>query len=439
MVDLKEQISKLPEFSGIYFYKDGNNKVIYVGKAKNLKKRVTSYFTHDPSPDIKLKNLLSNIKHIEYIAVNSELEALLLEAELIKIHRPKYNSILKDDKHYLYIEITKEEFPRIVFSRKRNTTNTFFGPYPSASAARKIVGYLRRVFPFCTQKVSNRACFYSHIGLCSPCPSEIMKLKNRQEYLVKRKIYRQNIHNLNLTLEGKLNKVKLKLQQDMQGSVKNEKYEEAAVVRDLLHKLEYISTRFHTPDIYLEGKSSIFDIRLREVKNLKDILSTFYTHINLPKIIECYDISNISGKFTAASLVTFIDAAPAKSLYKRFKIRLKKTPDDAGAIKEVIERRLNHPEWKLPDLLIVDGGKPQVSAMKSILDKKSIDIPLIGLAKRDEEIVIPHANNFRILKLPPHSPALTLIQRLRDEAHRFAHKYHELLRLKYLLAPNLTN
>lgn len=432
MLNPKTETENLPLSPGVYLFKD-NSHILYVGKAKNLRKRVASYFRKSPI-DNKVHNLTSRASRISYIEVDTEFEALLLEAELIKKHKPKYNSILKDDKNYIYIKITKEEFPKVTYSRKLDETgDDFFGPYPASATVRQIISILRHIFPFCTQKrLGNKPCFFSHLGLCNPCPGRIVKLA-KEDYLKQKRKYKKNISLLKLTLHGKLKTVKNMLIREMNHAAQEEKYEEAAILRNTIHKLEYLSTKYHTPASYIDNPTNINQIRDKEQKSLLDILSTYYTEVSLPKKIECYDISNIAGKFAVGSQVTFIEGQPAKNLYKRFKIRTKSTPDDFAMLKEMFERRFSHIDWPLPNLIVVDGGIPQVSTIKKVLTEKKVNVPLIGLAKRNEEIIVPISGKFVTIKLPIGAPALSLIQRVRDEAHRFAHKYHELLRLKYLL------
>ncbi len=433
MLNLQSQINNLPQFPGVYLFKDKKGDIIYIGKAKNLQKRVKSYFQKtDLLPKTQL--MLTHLNTFDITRVNSEFEALLLEAELIKKYRPKYNVIWKDDKHYIYIRLTREEFPKVLYSRREdNLKDQFFGPYPSAGTLKHIMGLLRHIFPFCTQKRNlSRACFYSHIGLCNPCPSAVVKLPY-PEYQKQKKQYRGSINLLKMILQGKLRLVKEKLRKEMNAHVEQEEYEEAGQIKDRIQKLEVLFSSYQLPQDYIKNPDSIIQIRINEQKDLMAKLGNYFAQLNIPKTIECYDISNISGRFAAGSLVTFIDGEPAKDFYRHFRIKFKSTPDDFFMLREVFIRRLKHEEWDLPDLFVVDGGIPQVATMTQILNNQKITIPLVGLAKKEEQIIIPHQGKFVTLSLPIGSPALSLIQRLRDEAHRFAHRYHEFLRLKYLL------
>lgn len=436
MNSVNDQIAILPPSPGIYLFKDNDGKVIYVGKAKNLNRRVKSYF--QGVPDLpKTEILVSHISSLDYISVNSEFEALLLEAELIKKYKPKYNVILKDDKHYIYIKITREEFPRILYARRiEGSSGDFFGPYPAAGTVKEIIVLLRKIFPFCNQNRSvQRRCFYCHIGLCNPCPADIKKLP-AEEFNRQKSAYRRNIISIKRVLSGKLTKVKNDSIKEMDQFSKEQRFEEAAALRDKIRKLNYLNQSYHKPESYLRNPHTLYQIRQNEQHKLTEILKTYFNEIGLLQKIECYDISNISGKLAVGSLVTFIDGEPAKEYYRRFRIKTKNTPDDFAMLKEVIRRRLSHTDWTYPNLFVVDGGVPQVATMLKVLSEKKIDIPLVGLAKKDEEMIIPYQGEYVRLKLEKGSAGLSLIQRLRDEAHRFAHKYHELLRLKYLLSPS---
>lgn len=231
---LTNQLKNIPSFAGIYKFYTPENFLLYVGKAKNLKNRVNSYFTDDEK-DSKTLNLISKIKYIESIPVASEFEALLLEARLIKQYQPKYNVLWKDDKHYIYIKITKEKFPKVLFARKPNLQDEFFGPFPSSKIVKDILSYIRSIFPFCTQnEKSKRACFYHHIGLCNPCPAALVK--DAKNYRLLYFMYRRNIRHITELLHGEIGKVKKHILNQMSVASKNLNYEEAAVYRDKLDR-----------------------------------------------------------------------------------------------------------------------------------------------------------------------------------------------------------
>lgn len=427
------QINGIAVGPGIYKFYSEDNKLLYVGKAKNLKKRIANYFSR-VKKDTKTLQLIQQIRSIRIIPVASEFEALLLESRLIRENQPKYNVIWKDDKHYIYIKITREKFPKILFARKRETADDYFGPFPSSRVVREILSYIRTIFPYCTQKASApRACFYHHIGLCNPCPAKITKLERDKSQTLTRQ-YRQNIKNIKKILEGKITYIKKILQNEMHKFSEKEDFENAAIYRDKLSQLDYLVNRYTPAEIYIENPKFFDKLRLQEEKDLTDLLRAYFPGISRISRIECYDISNISGRLAAGSLVTFRNGYPDKNLYRRFRIRLKNTPDDFTMLKEIMSRRLKHTDWILPDLLVVDGGKPQIAATRKILSEVKPEIPIIGLAKRFEELVIPSGGQYIKVELPEGSPALNLVKRLRDEAHRFAHRYHSLLRIRNLFS-----
>lgn len=434
-------ISTLPESPGVYRYYDGAGTILYIGKAINLRKRVSSYF-QKTDLDAKTAQMVPQIERIEITEVDSEFEALLLEADLIRKHLPKYNIIWKDDKHYVYIKITDEAFPRIVFSRKEDEAKggigqylpkaIYFGPFPSKRVVKDLLSYLRSIFPYCTQNPnSNRPCFYTHIGLCSPCPADIRKMQPEEAQQAKR-LYRLNIRRIRTLLSGQIDAVKKDLQKEMQEASEQEQFEQAGRIRDRLQTLELLLRTYHAPEEYIKNPELVRTIRETEEQTLRVYLKPHLGALPPLHRIECYDISNISGTLATGSMVTFLDGEPAKDYYRRFRIRTKTTPDDFAMLREMMGRRLKHTEWDLPDLFIIDGGKPQLIAIGRVMEAFAIDRPVIGLAKHFEEIVIPLHGTFTKVRPSPDSPAIHLLQRIRDEAHRFAHKYHEHLRLKEL-------
>jgi excinuclease ABC subunit C len=290
---------------------------------------------------------------------------------------------------------------------------------------------LRRIFPYSDHKKSARPCLYSHIGLCNPCPSIIEKEKNKYLY----KIYKRNIRRIKAVLSGRLLVVKEDLVKEMLAKSKLEEYEEALVLKGQIEKLNYI-TQAHIPtQSFLESPNLFEDIRASELKDLIKILAPFLKVRSLIRI-ECFDVAHLAGENATASMVTFIKAEAEKSLYRHFRIFGKKKRDDISALNEVIVRRKKYFDtWGRPDLVIVDGGKGQVSSFYQAL--KGTGIPVIGLAKREETLVIPVLTGkhleFKEKKLPK-GPARNLVQRIRDEAHRFARRYHHLLVKKTLLS-----
>lgn len=426
-------LRELLEIPGVYLFRDTGNTLLYVGKARNLKKRVTSYFRKDLK-DAKTRKLISLIARIETIPVSSEFEALLLEAKLIKKNQPKYNVIWKDDKHYIYIKLTREQFPKVLFARKTDSQGYFYGPFPGTRIVKEILTYIRTIFPYCTQKeTASRACFYSHLGLCNPCPAEIARQKG-QMYQILHRRYRQNIASIRKILEGKIFHVKKLLTSQMKKFSEDKNYEEAAFCRDKLANLEYLVNHYTPASSYMENPKFLSQLRRLEQEELTALLKPYFPVLAQIRHIECFDISNISGKLATGSMVTFVGGHPDKNLYRRFRIRRKDSPDDFAMLSEMLSRRLSHPEWKLPDLFVIDGGKPQLMALTKVLADLKVNIPTVGLAKEFEEIVVPLADSYVKIALPQNSKALNLVKRLRDEAHRFAHAYHSLLRLKYLLS-----
>jgi len=412
----------LPENPGIYIYYK-KDVPIYVGKAINLKSRIASYFRLNL--ETKTKRMLEEANYLSYINVEDELDALLLEARLIKDFQPKYNIIAKDDKEPLYIQITKEEYPRIIVVRKADL-NKFkdsnnYGPFPSSKIVKSVLRMLRRIFPYSEHKLGNKPCLYSQIGLCNPCPNEIAK---SIEHKTLEKMYLNNIRHIKSILNGNINNVKKTLEKQMKVLSETEKYEQATEFRNKIQKLEYITNFKNSTDLYLENPNLIEEIRDKELRELSDILG-----FNNLSRIECYDVAHLQGKFTTASMVTFINGVPEKRLYRHFRIRQIKGNDDYASMRELAKRRINNlASWGIPDLVIVDGGKGQLSVFQKELE--NLNIPVIGLAKRQETLIIPamksKINKVHEYKLPK-GPALNLVQRMRNEAHRFAQAYHHKL------------
>lgn len=428
-------LKTIPEVPGIYKFYSSSNLLLYVGKAKNLKKRVGSYFDLRPK-ELKTDKLITQIKQIEIIPVSSEFEALLLEAKLIHTHKPKYNVIWKDDKHYIYIKVTRENFPKVLFARKIDAAGDFFGPFPSTRIVREILGFLRTIFPYCTQKeTAKRVCFYNHLGLCNPCPAEIIKIRG-EKYEKLTNEYQANIRNIKKILNGKIDNVKKLLVSQMDFFSKGQNYEQAAIYRDRINHLDWLVNRYSPAESYITNPKLLDNIREKESRQLTSLLQNYFPQITQIHHIECYDVSNISGKLATGSMVTFMDGTPNKNLYRRFKIKLH-LPNDFAMLAEIMNRRLKHADWKLPDIFVIDGGTPQLRMMQKVLMELKIVLPIIGLAKQYEEIVVPSNNTYLKIRLTQNSAALNLIKRIRDEAHRFAHSYHTLLRLKYLLTPGV--
>ncbi len=412
-----------------------DRKIIYVGKAKNLKARVSSYFTNIKQLGEKTRALTEQIDKIKIVIVESELESLLLEAFYIKKYKPKYNIRLTDSKSYLLIRITvKDRFPAVLLARRMDDPNSlYFGPYPNSQAIKSVLKTLRRIFPFMsTINHPARRCLYNHLDLC-PC----LPFNDTRE---KRKENLENLKNIIRILEGGTRKLLKELEKDRELASKNERFEEALILQKRINALRYITQPFYQPIEYDLNPNLREDIRHKELTDLRKILehAGYLIEKEITRI-ECYDISHIQGTNTTGSMVVFINGEKESSQYRKYRIRHLKTPDDFASMREVLTRRFRHTEWDYPDLLVIDGGKGQVSATLDVLRELQLQIPLIGLAKRIETIVIPtnhpkfildKKENFREVVLPHELGALKLLMRIRDEAHRFAITYHRKLRSK---------
>lgn len=413
---------------------DQKNSVIYVGKAKDLKSRVSSYFVNHSLLGEKTRLLVSQIKKIKITVVESELESLLLEAYYIKKYEPKYNVRMADDKSYPLIKITvHDRYPKVLFARRDDDPHSlYFGPYPNSGAVKTVLKIIRRVFPF--QSVlnhPNRICLYNHLGLC-PCPPV-----NNSKILQKE--YRRNIRNIIRILEGKSQKIMRELKRERERASKTEQFEEAQTLQNKIIALSVITQPFHRPFEYDVNPNLRSDIREQELTALQETLNTSGRQFPVPYKIECYDISNIQGTNATGSMVVFVNGEKDSSSYRKYKIRRENTPNDFAMMSEVLNRRMKHTEWAYPNLIIVDGGKGQVSSALKALENYQTETPLIGLAKREETIVVPMSlkndkeEHFKEIQLPKDSPALHLIRRIRDEAHRFAITYHKKLRSREAL------
>lgn len=365
--------------------------------------------------------MVEQISKIRTLKVQSEIESLLLEANFIQKYKPKYNVRFADSRAYPLIKITmKESYPKVLISRKIDDKNAvYFGPYPNVGAMRTVLKIARRIFPYqSVQNHQNKICFYHHLGLC-PCP-EVLKDKS----------YKRNIRYLVNFLKGNTDKVLKDLERDKKEQIKNEQFEKAGEIQKRIDSVKLITSSYFKPFEYEENPNLLIDQINSQLKELREVLNSHEVKLtSLPKRIECFDISLTSGKYATGSMVVFTNGEKNSSLYRRFKIRYSGVPSDFAMMEELIDRRLNHPEWNFPDLVIVDGGKGQVSSAMKILVKKNIDIPIIGLAKREEIII---TSNFSEIKLSRSSKGLQLLQRIRDEAHRFAINYHRKLRSKSL-------
>ncbi len=519
-------LDNLPTSPGCYLFKNKNSRVIYVGKAKNLKNRIKSYFSSPAHLSPAKQVMIKEISSLDTITTVNETEALLLEINLIKKYRPKYNVIMKDDKNFAYLKIDKKQtfpIPQIV-RQKENDGALYFGPYLSANSIKEMLKFFNSIFPFATcrrnlNKVSKRPCLKYHIGRClGPCIRACTPAE-----------YRQIIIEIKKFLQGDWQKIALSLQKQMAEAASKQQFEKAAHLRDRLFQLQKITAKqqvvfnqnisfdviYPLPDKkqtlvtvlkirqgklidklnlrlssaetdmaeilaqflkqYLSAASDIppeiilpfipatssAELKVLGAKNIKitipksgrkqkllemakqnafahkqQMLPAWQKHtkmllelqklLNLPhppKRIECYDIAHLHGKDTVGAMAVFINGAPAKKHYRLFKIKYTPGINDMANLAEIIIRRLKHPDWSLPDLIVLDGGKPQLSivqkSLKQLPDVQTI--PLIALAKKQEQIFLP--DQTKPLALPLNSPPLLLLRHLRDEAHRLAGKY----------------
>ncbi len=425
--------SKIPHKPGIYIYKDRQGNILYVGKAIDLYNRVSSYFNY-PQDSSKTSHLVANIKGLETIIVESELQALILEANLIKKYLPPYNINLKDDKDYLYIGVTNEEFPKIITARKTDLKpiKYFFGPFPSARTTRDTLKQLRRVFPWCSnppgpKNKTHRPCFYYHLKLC---PGACVGLISSDDYklIIKRFIK---------FMEGRGQELIDDLTKEMENYAEAQKFEQAQQVKRIIGGINYLLQPTSISH-FLENPNFLADQNQKTLEELKIVLNLK----ELPERIECYDISNISGTNSTGSMVVLTHGEIDKSQYRKFKIHISGKPNDYAMHAEMMRRRLRHPEWPYPQLFLIDGGRGQVRAVLESIkyyvvsikvqetSEKLANIPIFGLAKREEWLYPPEGE---IIKLPKRSLALRALQKIRDESHRFAITYHRKLRANQFL------
>jgi excinuclease ABC subunit C len=435
--NLKQNIKNLPHAPGTYLFKNKAGRIIYVGKAKDLRNRVGSYFATQLDPLSKTGALVANIASIAHIEAETEFEAIILEAELIKKHRPKYNIDLKDDKTFLYITIQKEQvkagdttlkLSKITTKRESDLEkrDKVFGPYADSRPAKQMLRLLRRIFPYrdCSPTKFSRyarlgqPCLYGHIKLCpAPCINKDVTENNN------------SIKKIERILDGKASALLRDLNAQMKRLSKAQKYENAACVRDVVSKFEYLRQSFKSPHEYIENPLLLEDIAEESLQSLVDVLPFLDSP---PLRIECYDISNISGKDAVGGMVVATNGRMDKSQYRRFKVRLKQTPDDFGMMAEVLKRRLKRKDWPKPDLIVLDGGKGQLSAVIKVMNVLRRRYPLVGLAKRQETLVYKVGHQFFERQLREDNKGLHLLIQLRDESHRFAQDYHHKLRERSL-------
>lgn len=422
---IEEKLQLLPERPGVYLMKDEAGTIIYVGKAIILKNRVTQYFRQNHQHAPKVRAMVERIADFEIIITGSEVEALILECNLIKKHRPKYNISLKDDKMYPYLKVTvQEKFPRVFVTRKLlNDGARYFGPYTDAGALHDCVRLLKKMFHFriCRNMKKGKSCLEYHIkGCLAPCIAQV----DEEEY-------RSMIQKICLFLEGRTKQVEADLKQQMLAAAEDLEFEKAARLRDQLNSVQKLSEMQkgvvrRARDESINRLQRVHDQTIGAVEELGR-----YLGLRVPPYrMECFDISHIQGSETVASMVVFEGGVAKKSDYRRFKIKSAEgKPDDFKSMREVTTRRYGVPDATMPDLIVIDGGKGQLSsALEIIRGAGHLDVPVVGLAKREEEVF--REGESEPVILPRESQSLFLIQRIRDEAHRFAITYHRRLRSK---------
>ncbi|MFH1894808.1 MAG: UvrB/UvrC motif-containing protein [Patescibacteria group bacterium] len=477
----KKNISKLPNETGVYIFKKGK-EIIYIGKAANIRERARNHFQQ---PTFRDNLFINQISKIGYIETDSEIEALILEAKLIKKHQPKFNVMWRDDKNYFYVGMTKEAFPQIFITHQVKNINTkdppslklplavarprarrraskilntrYVGPFVDGRALKETLKFLRKVFPFRSCRfLPKKSCLWYHLARCpAPCTlkSKILDVPKIRENLEKEA--QKDAVLLFGIISGKKPQVLKNLKKDMRTASKNQDFEKAARIRNRAWSLEKI----------------LANARIFEQQALAPLNDWQKTGIILQKIIggkpafakasagrqisriEAYDVSNIQGQEATGSMVVFIGGKPYKNHYRKFKIKITNKPDDTAMIKEILSRRFLHPEWGWPDLVLIDGGKGQLNAALSIARnpnflsrvgahvepagemwgkaRKKLGFQVISLAKKHNELFIQGKKKTLLLKNLPREIS-NLILHLRDEAHRFAISYHKKLRQKTL-------
>ncbi len=429
---VKEQIKQLPQTIGIYLFKKGH-MYIYIGKSLNIQERVHNHLER-AEIDAKEKAIIENSDSIDHIICSSELHALVLESQLIQTHRPPYNVIWKDDKSYLYIKIPKKDpFPRISLVRREDDGKSlYFGPFSSTRDVRFLLQSIRKVIPFCTQKQPlKKPCFYSKIGLCNPCPGSVNKEMSEIIQAEVKKKYRQQVRKVITILQGKAETLLTDLRKSIEIQSKQEKFEEAIELRDKLLCLEQL---IHLRSFERFEYSNAYDPEVA-LQKLSTLLKSVGVDSQSLSRLECYDISNLMQQEATASMVVATDGILDKAEYKRFKLKVTGV-SDFKMLSETITRRMTN-DWKRPDVIIVDGGTPQVITISRILTQLEIEIPLIGIAKHPDRIVVLAKGSTRTYSFSLHNEGFKLIQQLRDESHRFAKKYHKLLRSNKFLGKDL--
>lgn len=453
--ELSEKLKTLPSEPGVYFHKSKSGEIIYVGKAAILKNRVRQYFHKSRPFDPKTEALVADIDDTDWITVETELDALFLESEMIKRYKPRYNILLRDDKSQLYVRIPmKQPYPAVTFTRgPLDDGADYFGPYYNGWAIKKALRYLRKAFPYSTHEIlPKRVCLQYHLGLCPGV----------EENKISEKEYKKHLRYLELCLKGKRTQLLHDLEKEMKKFAKESQFEQAAQIRNQIYNLKQLQRQIIFSD------KEFMDISKDEaLVGLKVLLGL----PSIPRRIEGYDISHMQGTNNVASMVVATNGLADKASYRKFKMHIPGN-DDFAHMHETMTRRFSgrHTEWPIPDLLLIDGGKGQLSSVLNALEEQGMTIPVIGLAKQEEEIVVhktrsnvtvnyqalhrllPQENHetsedvshhvneanqmgissdsedFLVIRLPKNNHISKLLQRIRDESHRFAVSYHTYLK-----------
>ena len=426
-INLKEKVRKIPHKPGVYLMKDRLGQTIYVGKAKDLKKRVSTYFQSSRKLMIaqpKVQAMIDLIYDFDLIIVNSEAEALLLEGQLIKQYKPRYNTVFTDDKHFLLVRVDpREDLPRFRLTRNRTDQQSrYFGPFAHATQLRKTLAELRRKFGILLGDATPVPLGEGRWRLYDDARAELYEHPNE----ISTEDYQKRLDQACAFLEGQTREWLAELKTEMQACAEARDYEKAAQLRDRIKALKQTSARTRK-----------FERTLYDPTPKSDILEMLKQKLALPKLpahMECFDISHVSGSFCVASMVVFTDGKPSRRQYRRYKIKSFIGNDDFRAMQEVVGRRyrrLNDEQKPFPDLIVIDGGAGQVSAALKAFLEQGLEPPgLIGLAKKKETIIF--SDGRKPLNLSHHDPALRMLQHLRDEAHNFANRFNADLRSEKL-------
>ncbi len=414
---IKRKLDEVPDIPGVYLMKDRRGNVIYVGKAISLKRRISSYFQEGRS-DTKLLVLSANISDFDVVPLASEAEALILENNLIKKYKPRYNTNLKDDKSYPMVKITAESLPSIrIVREEEDGRSLYFGPFTDVELVRNVLRFIRRYYPvrncrYDLDRKKVRLCSQYHIRrCCGPCETKVTE-----------KEYREIVRGMASFWSGNYKKFRKELKKQLTAAIRKLHFEKAQEIKNRLFMLEAIGKKFPLRDersLVSYGESNVLE-------NLKKILSLD----KIPYHIEGYDVSNVSGVHSTASKVSFKGGTKDSDNYRKYRIKYGDGIDDCRMIEEVITRRFDSEDERkeLPDLILVDGGKGQLNSAARALKKLKICIPVISLAKSNEDIYVSGAKGF--LRLKYDSRELHLLQAVRNEAHRFAVSYHRNLHRK---------